>query len=133
MNYLAIDYGLKRIGLASGASGGKIAFPRGIILNKGMKYVLGELAGICKEHEIDVIVLGLPLNMDHEDEMNEMTNNVRYFGNKLKEGLPDVELEYFDERLSSHEAGDLMKREGVVGHKDEYAAMVILQRFFDCS
>ncbi|MBU1152136.1 Holliday junction resolvase RuvX [Patescibacteria group bacterium] len=132
LNYLALDYGLKRIGLASGASGGKMAFARGIIENKGFRFVLSELGKICDKYEIDVIIIGLPLNMDNEDEINEMTKNVRHFGTKLKDELEGVEIKYFDERLSSHEADDLMKDAGNIGHRDEYAAMVILQRYFDC-
>jgi putative holliday junction resolvase len=130
---LAIDYGTKRVGLASGNFSLKIASPKGILQNKGKNLFL-EIIDFCREWEVDLIVVGLPLNMREDQEENEMIRNVNYFVKKLKENLEEtddlkeIEIELFDERLSSFEADSL---KGDAQHKDDFAAQVILQRYFD--
>lgn len=129
---LALDYGKKRIGFASGDIETKIAFPRGVIENKGFLYVFAELKKLSAELNFKGIVLGLPLDMDDEKE-TEMEKEVKRFSVKLSEYF-DVTL--FDERLSSFEADNLMKKANKTTrdkrtHRDAYAAQIILQHFFD--
>jgi putative pre-16S rRNA nuclease len=133
---LALDYGTKRVGVATGEADFGIAFPRAVIENKGVEGLVEKINDLCEELEVDTIVVGLPLNMDEEHEENEMMQEVRYFVNELRETVGDIDVELFDERLSTFEGKDLMRdaknRSGKqeLG-RDAYAAQVILQRFFD--
>ena len=132
---LALDYGKKRIGFASGDLENRVAIPKGIFENKGIKHVIPEIESFCDEWEIGLIIVGLPLNMDKEELENEMVQEVRYFVGKLREVF-EIDIELFDERLSSYEADGLIKASGGSSrdnkmHRDAYAAQVILQRYFD--
>ncbi|NIA02048.1 MAG: Holliday junction resolvase RuvX [Nitrospirae bacterium] len=133
---LALDYGKKRVGVASGDADFRIAFPRAVIENKGVEKLVVEVQELCVELEVDTVVVGLPLNMDREEEENEMVQEVRYFVKELRNVLGDINVEFFDERLSSFEAKDLLDDANEKAGKeklgkDAYAAQVILQRFFD--
>lgn len=127
---LAIDYGTKRIGVASGDLEVKIAFPRTVIENKGMDFVMKELLKICDELDVKIIVVGLPLSMEEGQKENKIMQGVKIFVKKLKSILKNVEIVLFDERLSSFEAEELMQKYNLTGPDDLYAAQIILQRFF---
>lgn len=128
---LAIDYGSKRIGVASGDLEVKIAFPRIVIENKGMAFVMEKLLKICRELDVRMIVVGLPLRMEEDQKENKIMQGVKIFTKKLKNALKDVEIVLIDERLSSFEADELMKQYNITGPDDLYAAQIILQRFFN--
>ncbi len=132
-NILALDYGTKRIGLAVGDFETKMAFPKGVIQNKGFDFVLGEIISFCKEWDVRMIVVGLPIDMKYTAD-NEMTKKIKKFVVKLGTVLQDIDIELFDESLSTFEAEDLMDKSDVFkdkrAHKDELAAQIILHRFF---
>ena len=64
MKVLAVDYGLKNVGLASGDSQNQIAFPKGVVVWRSEEQVVSELLGICEEDGYGLVVFGLPLDMD---------------------------------------------------------------------
>lgn len=130
---LGIDYGTKRIGLATGDLFAGIAFPKTVIRNQGLKRILEDLKGFIDEWGIDMVVVGLPLNQNGYVE-NQLIDEVGLFAKELHEKFK-VEVKMLDEGFSSFEADqlreDLMdKGEGEIG-RDAYAAQIILQRFFD--
>lgn len=140
---LALDYGKKRIGLATGDMSLRIASPHGVVDSKNLAFAITKIVDFCEDWEIKAIVVGLPIGMD-ENEKNEMSMNVRHFVKKLEMGLKSsenpeinaIKVNLFDERLSSFEADRLMISAGKTGrdkkkYRDSYAACIILQRFFD--
>ena len=140
---LALDYGKKRIGLASGDLGLRIASPQGVFESKNLDFAIGRILDFCVKWEVKKIVVGLPVSMDDGKE-NLMSETVRHFEQILKEALSkskeeelrNIEVLLFDERLSSFEADKLMIDAGKTTrdkkeYRDCYAACVILQRFFD--
>ncbi|MBI5753818.1 Holliday junction resolvase RuvX [Candidatus Peregrinibacteria bacterium] len=128
---LALDYGKKRIGFASGDLEIGIAFPRMVLENKGIDFVLAKIRDICRDLEVKVIVVGLPLSMQEDQRENMILKDVKAFVEKLKEVFNDLEVVLFDERLSSFEAEELMREYKMDGPDDDLAAQIILQRFFD--
>ncbi len=134
---LALDYGKKRIGVASGDFELKIAFPREIIENRGMNYVISKLSVLCEELEVGMVIVGLPLNMEDGQKENAIMGDVKIFVDTFRKVVGDkIEVLLFDERLSSFEAKALAELavKPVKGQKvlvDAYAAQIILQRFFD--
>lgn len=138
MRVLAVDYGLKRVGLASGNSEARIAFPKDVILRKSDDQVVDELLRICREEGYDIVVFGMPYNMDgSKSSQHEITQK---FIEKFKRTLESSELrsvlkiEMVDERLSSFEADeyieDLADSKRKIGERDMLAAKVILDRYF---
>jgi len=118
MNILAIDFGTKNIGLAWCDTDIGIVLPYGIIKNQN----LDELSQLIKKENIDQVIIGLPLGLNNEENIN--TKRVREFGDRLK-SLVNIKIDFFDERFSSAQAD---RTEGGVS-RDEKAAMVILEDY----
>ncbi len=126
---LAFDYGTRNIGVALGQT--LTASAREL---KGLKARDGvpewsEIEKLLKEWQPDLLLVGLPLNMD--DSESELSVRARKFANRLhgRFGLP---VELVDERLSSFEAkGEVMNRGGSRDYKnhpvDSIAARLILE------
>lgn len=128
---LGVDYGTRRVGVASGDLEIGIAFPRTVLENRGIDFVVARLAEICVELEVKVVVVGLPLNMKIEHGENKIMGELRKFVEKIKKSLKNIEVVLFDERLSTFEAGELMDKYQLTGPDDLYAAQIVLQRFFE--
>lgn len=146
MKILAVDYGLRRIGLASGSAEAGIAFPKGVIFRKNDAKAAIDLLQVCKDGGYDLVIFGMPLSMNGEksDQWRKTDGFVNKFKDVLdKEGL-GIKVETVDERLSSFEADsafeDLSLATGVPivrivddpksGARDMMAAKVILERYF---
>lgn len=123
---MALDYGTKRIGLASGDLEVKIAFPRGVIENKGIDFVIERVLALSEELDVKNIIIGLPLSMKEEQKPNKILSEI----DNLSELLSKNGLKVFlvDERLSSFEASNLTGQKFKI---DAHAAQIILQRYFD--
>jgi len=125
MKYLAIDLGLKRIGLAYSAHKDLVT-PLKAIIRKNRNQASDEVKKAVKEWEIDSIVIGIPLGGSSEDEMRR---RIAHFMNLVDF---DGELFYQDEAGSSKEAEALIKGEIKQirdGRVDSISAMIILQRY----
>lgn len=133
MKIMAIDYGDSRIGLAVSDALGIIASPVGTIKSVGMRGDIDNLAAQAKELGAELIVLGLPLNMDGSE--GERAEKTRKLGDVLGK-VSGLTVEYMDERLSSVSAERVLdeaemhwsKRKKVV---DTIAAQIILQTYLD--
>lgn len=133
---LSVDYGGKRIGFASGDLVNKIASPLEVIENKGFNFVVSRLKQLCEEWNVDLVIFGLPLNMDDNHEENEIMVKLKAFVEKFSLEMEGrVKVEFVDERLSSFEAealiNELEEKGGKKIGKDAYEAAIILQRYFD--
>ncbi len=127
MNFLGIDYGEKRVGLATGNDETKIASPFLILDNKGRDFLLEEIKKICVEENIEKIVAGMPLTM--KSEKGPQAKEILKFIDFLKNNL-NVPVVTEDERFTSAMVDALMAESGVK-ERDAVAAMIILQSFFD--
>ncbi|MDF1876494.1 Holliday junction resolvase RuvX [Sulfurimonas sp. SAG-AH-194-L11] len=125
MKYIAIDLGLKRIGLAYSAHKDLVT-PLPAIIRKNRNQASSEVRKAINEWEIDVVVIGIPLGGSSEDEMRR---RIAHFMNLVDFG---GEVFYQDEAGSSLEAESLMKGEIKYirdGRIDSISAMIILQRY----
>lgn len=125
MNYLALDYGLKHVGVAF--SGGFLAEPLTQLTNNDQDILMKEIAKICIEHDIDKLVMGIS-----EGEMADIT---RKFSKKLQTVL-QIPIVFCDESLSSKIATKKMiesgaKRKKRQNKQHQVAAAVILQDYLD--
>jgi len=121
MKYLGIDWGEKRIGLAIGDSGSKLALPFGVAAS------LKEVLKVVKAQDIEKVVIGEPKSMSGQGDLAEAFN---YFLDKLKKNL-NIDIELIDERLSSKAADSLMGSKKEKASRDAIAAMIILQSYLD--
>ena len=125
MKYIAIDLGLKRIGLAYSAHK-DIVTPLPAVIRKNRNQASSDVKKIIDEWEVDVVVIGVPLGGSSEEEMQR---RIAHFMNLVAfEG----ELFYQDEAGSSLEAENLMKGEIKYirdGRIDSLSAKIILERY----
>ena len=130
---LGIDYGERRVGVAVSDPLGSIALGLCTLQVNGVRDAVEQVAEICREKDAELIVVGMPLNMNGSD--SEMSGKVEKFIEKLKAAV-DIEIETIDERLSSALVERTLldadmsrkKRKGVI---DKMAAQVILQGYLD--
>ncbi|MDB6154123.1 MAG: Holliday junction resolvase YqgF [Chthoniobacteraceae bacterium] len=131
---LGIDHGEARIGLAISDELGMLAHPLETIKLKEVRDSIGRIVQIVERDKIEVIVLGLPRNMDGS--YGPASEKVRAYAEKLRARLPTCTIKLWDERLTSvaaqrllHENGRNVKQSrGVI---DQVAAHLILQGWLD--
>lgn len=129
---LGLDLGTKTIGVAASDELGW-AHPVTTVRRKSLAHDLEQLRQLCRQREVEGIVLGLPFNMDGTEGPRAKAS--RTFAATLERelGLP---VALWDERLSTFEA-ELALREAEVSAKrrreviDQAAAVVILRSYLD--
>lgn len=122
---IAIDLGLKRIGLALSYGNGLVT-PLPAIERKNRNQASDDVKKVLNEYEAEIVVVGIPMGSTTEDEMRR---RVAHFMNLVEFA---GEIAYQDESHSSQEAEDLMK--GEIRYKrdgriDSLSAKIILERF----
>lgn len=127
---MAIDFGLKHIGVAIGQTLTCSARGIGTINARQGKPDWRDLDALVAEYKPAQVVVGLPLNMDSTQ--SEMADSATAFANKLanKTGLNVL---MHDERLSTREAKAAFqhaKALGVASTDHELAACFILESWF---
>ena len=130
---MAIDYGRKRTGVA-------VTDPLQLIANGLATVPSGELVEFIQSYlakePVELIVVGQPKQMN-----NEPSENMRYvqaFVTHLKRTLPQIPIEYYDERFTSVMAHQAMLDGGLRKKKrqekalvDEISAVIILQAYLE--
>ncbi len=130
MNYLGLDYGRARIGLAIGDSQTRLAVPLKTVAN------LDEVVEIIKKENIKAVVIGNPLTL--AGEAGKMSEAVKEFSRRLLEQVK-VKIIMVDERLTTQAGQNLpsfsqpkkTRKKKKKIDKDAIAAMLILQSYFD--
>lgn len=130
MRILSIDYGKKRTGLA-------VTDPLQIIANGLATVSTAELFDYLKKYtsqeQVERIVIGRPTQPNGQPSENLV--RVEQFVNRWRKAMPEIPIEYYDERFTSvlaHQAildsgiGKKARRENK-GLVDEISATIILQ------
>lgn len=130
MRILSIDYGKKRTGLA-------VTDPLQIIANGLATVSTSELFDYLKKYtsqeQVERIVIGRPTQPNGQPSENLV--RVEQFVNRWRKSMPEIPIEYYDERFTSvlaHQAildsgiGKKARRENK-GLVDEISATIILQ------
>jgi putative Holliday junction resolvase len=129
---LGLDIGERRIGVSLSDPSGTIATPLVVLDAKGLERDLRPFACLVEDHEVGLLVIGLPVTMAGDE--GPQAAEVREVASRLSShvGLP---VEFVDERLTTVQArramagqGDAAKRKGAV---DMVAATVMLQAYLD--
>jgi len=129
MKYLAIDYGLKRTGLAVCDPAETICSPLAVL--DSTKGLINKLVEIIKTQNVQGVVIGLPLNMD--DTEGPQAKVVRQFADRLRKTI-DIPIHFQDERLSTFAADEKLNdieisRAKRKHRRDALAAADILETF----
>ncbi len=130
---LAIDYGRKRTGIAVTdtlqiIANGLTTVPSHTIINFLKDYISKE--------PVELIIVGLPRQMNYEE--SESMQYIKPFVKKLRKEIPDIPVEYSDERFTSRMAQQTMIDGGLKKKQrqnkalvDEISATIILQGYME--
>ncbi|HSJ25447.1 MAG TPA: Holliday junction resolvase RuvX [Longimicrobiales bacterium] len=133
---LAVDFGERRVGVAVSDPTGTIATPLTVITRRpGKRPPVQAIADLAAEHDVEHIVIGLPLTLEGED--SQWTMQVREFGARLAQRTGRG-VSFADERLTSVMAERAVRSLGLKKQQreqksriDAAAAVIILQAFLD--
>lgn len=136
---IALDVGDRTIGVAVSDALDLTAQGVTTIERVGIRKDTAKVVDYIKEYECDTVVIGLPKKLDGSD--SPQTEKVYEFhdrlANKLRsQGMGQIALEYYDERLTTVMAEKVLieadvsrrKRKDVI---DKQAAVLILQGYLD--
>jgi putative holliday junction resolvase len=133
MRILALDHGTKRIGVAVSDETRTIAQPLEYIPAEPFADFLVRLRQLIREKEVELILVGLPRNMDGS--YGPAAEKVQTFVAALKNAVV-VPIKTLDERLTSAQANRVLIQGGVRRDKrkskvDKMAAAILLQSYLD--
>lgn len=130
---LGFDFGTKSIGVAVGQQITASATP--LLSLKAVDGIPNwdEIAKLVKEWQPDLVVVGLPLNMDGTEQ--EMTHRARKFANRLNAKF-GVKIFTQDERLTTTDAKSRLFELGgykalTKGQIDAVSAVLIVESYFE--
>ncbi len=135
MRCLALDVGEKRVGVAVGEV---LARPLMTLKRRAKTQDFAAVAALIREHHVDTLVVGLPLNMDGT--AGFQAQRTRRYAGRMRDALQEMGIEvalvFCDERLTTERADEIMienehtpqaRRRRI----DAVAAAVILQSYLD--
>ena len=130
---LALDLGKKRIGLALSDPLGLTAQGLPTLQRVNIRTDLAELDRLAAEHDVRLILLGLPLHMSGDE--GRQSKHAREFGERLAEWT-GREVRLWDERLTTVEAQRVLKSSGISTAKraravDQLSAQILLDSFLN--
>jgi putative holliday junction resolvase len=130
MRILAIDYGQRRVGIATTDPTGVIASPLKVIDRKAGSWY-PELLELFRELAVTTVVVGLPRNMDGT--LGRQAQYCQEFAETLKKDTT-LKVELVDERLTTAAAASALRESGNRNHQtkarlDAVAASLILQTY----
>lgn len=133
MRKAALDIGDVRIGIAFSDMMGIIASGYETYTRKGDDSDYKYIAELCRERQVDTIVLGLPINMDGTE--GDRALKSRDFARELA-AFTDIKTVFWDERLTTVQAERMLIDSGMRREKrkkvvDKVAATIILQSYLD--
>ncbi|MCK4964469.1 MAG: Holliday junction resolvase RuvX [Dehalococcoidia bacterium] len=133
MRALGLDVGERRIGVALSDAEGILAVALTVIETKSDDDALRQIIALAHEHEVERIVVGLPLSLDGS--LGPQAQKVRLFTESL-EGCTELPVVAWDERYSTADAERVLVEAGVRRDKrkkriDSVAAAFILQGYLD--
>lgn len=131
---LCLDLGTKRVGVAKADDLGLTAQGLTVLERKPHAKFIESIKQMVAEYRIETILLGMPIRMDGTK--GPETQRVMAMVHELRRGIPGINVETWDERLSTTAVERVLieadltrkKRKQVV---DKVAAVYILQNYLD--
>jgi putative Holliday junction resolvase len=130
---IAIDYGLKRIGIAISDESQILAFGLNTISNLE---IISFLREIIEKENVNILVIGKPLQKNNSP--SEIESSIILFIKKLNINFPQIIIKRYDERFTSLIAKKTIIEVGIKKMKrrnkdlvDKISATIILQSYLE--
>lgn len=124
---MAFDFGTQKTGMAVGSSMIESATPLALFPMKDGIPNWDELLKIVKQHQPNLFLVGLPLNMD--DSESDLSARARKFARRLRHQT-NIETLMVDERLTTREARDELDQYQAQGRAKKLSADSIAAALF---
>jgi putative pre-16S rRNA nuclease len=130
---LAIDFGLRRIGLAVSDALGITAQGLPTLQRTAIRKDIEQIRAMAEEYSVQKVLVGNPIS--HAGTATAMSRHAEEFAKKLQSRL-GCPVELWDERLTSVEANRMLRSAGLsIGKRqqavDRVAAVLLLQNYLD--
>ncbi|MDR2772620.1 MAG: Holliday junction resolvase RuvX [Elusimicrobiota bacterium] len=131
---MAVDYGLRRIGIAMSDPLQITSSPFDTLTSLSPKQNVEKITEMAVKNNVVAIVIGLPI--DSTGTEGAMAKTIRGFADKLKI-CTTLPVMFIDEAFSSMEATEILSSKGIKfdhkdkGLKDRVSAALILQRYLE--
>lgn len=130
---LALDLGKKRIGMAISDPLGITAQGLPNLVRRNKRADLEALGAIVREWGAELVLLGNPVNMGGTE--GRQSRWVHEFAEAI-EGRLGLAVKFWDERLTSVQAGRVLRESGISIEKraaavDRLSAVILLQSYLD--
>ena len=131
MSIVAIDFGLKRIGVAGCDDLRISSHPVKLVINKPDKSHIGEIADIIKERNAELVLIGMPFK---DDGRLKIQDDIEVFCHDLQQSTT-TKIEYWNENFSSKEADEILiktmniSRKKRKNYQDLLSACLILDSY----
>lgn len=123
---LALDYGVKRIGLAVTDRDRQHALAHSVVAAQPEQAALTDIARVVVEERVVAVVVGLPITLGGNEGIQARAT--RQFAERLR-GVTKLPVEFLDERFTSRAAEAAARAKGTAA--DAEAARLILQTWLD--
>lgn len=130
-NFLSLDVGKKKIGLAHSSSSVNVVLPIGLLTEKTQPLQIESVNKIALERKITGIIIGLPVEMSglHGSQVKSVTD----FTNRLSKRV-NIPIYLSDERMTTALANRLLSFNNLSRRQrndvdDEVSAAIILENF----
>lgn len=130
---LAIDFGMRRIGLAISDPLQVISTPLNTLIIDDFDNGVRQLIELCNTYDLESIIIGYPIGTSgNKTDQTRIVDKV-ILALKSKFDIPIIP---WDERYTSVQAKDILKQQGLKarddkGRVDQLAARIMLQEFLD--
>jgi putative Holliday junction resolvase len=126
MRILAVDFGERRIGLATSDASGQIATPRRTLERREDAAAAEEIVRFCRDEEVELVVFGIPRSPDGVE--SPFASRIRSFARKFSQ-RSRLPVEFHEETLTSREAAERLPARARKEELDREAAAVLLEDF----
>lgn len=127
MRVLALDHGAARCGLAICDASGTVITPLDVVKRPDAQAGRDEIAGIVRERDADLVLIGLPLLTSGEE--GAQAAAARAFAGRLA-AMIEVEVKLYDERFTTRMAQGSIA-DGASSAEDSLAAAHLLEEYLE--
>jgi|GEM_PF-966598 putative Holliday junction resolvase len=127
-NFLGLDWGESKIGIAFADAETRMAFS--VCVLKNDKTLFSGLEKLFSEREIGTVVIGVASHVNRQ----EVISGGEKLGSEIVKKYPSIHVKYFDEMFTTKMASANLKEHGIKNlarFDDQESARIILQEWLD--
>ena len=126
---LALDYGLKRTGVAVSDPTWTIVRPLDVVPKANSSEGLATILRLLESHDVTRVIVGLPIGLDGGE--TKQTAQSRSFAARIRQVVEGIPVELHDERFTSRLADQTIAATGTGASRDSLAACHLLESWME--